>query len=319
MRLNEIAAEEYTSSVLPLTAELWAGRRTFESYVSHTLAIARSGYGRRYYRTIGLYDDKKLLASMKRYERSMRFGSMRLRALGIGAVFTPPELRGRGYASAMLGMMLDRAREEGYDFAYLFSDIRPRFYEDLGFATLSSRAITLRADTLSNQRIQVTRLEGSDWNAVRRCFDLCERMRSWGFVRTPLIWDWIQLRMRQRAESPAGALTNLVVRRGRGIAAYVLGTRSAEHDAYILDEFGFADREAGELIGPLLRSAAGDLRRITGWLPPEGARDTLPKASVRKRRDAVLMALPLSANGRKWFALGKQDRSGDVVWSTDHI
>jgi predicted N-acetyltransferase YhbS len=319
VRLNEIEPDEYATSVLPLTAELWAGRRSFEHYVSHTLEIAHSGYGRRYYRTLGLYDDRQLVASMKRYERSMRFGQTRLRALGIGAVFTPPELRGRGYASAMLAMQLDRARNEGYDFAFLFSDIRPRFYEDLGFRTLASRAISLRADTLANQRIEVTRLEEGDWSAVRRCFDLCERTRTWGFVRTPLIWEWIRLRVRQGAAHPVGQETNLVVRRGRGIAAYVFGARSAEHDAYILDEYGFADQDGRELIGPLLRSAAGDLRRISGWLPPDGARNALPKASVRKRRDAVLMALPLSSNGHKWFATASQERAGDLLWSSDHI
>ena len=66
MRLLEIPAERYARDVLPLTAPLWAGRRTFDEYVAQTLELARSRYGRRHYRTIGLYDGKRLVASFKR-------------------------------------------------------------------------------------------------------------------------------------------------------------------------------------------------------------------------------------------------------------
>lgn len=319
MRLVEIGADAYAREVLPLTAELWAGRRDFERYVAHTLEIARSGYGKRHYRTIGYYDGKTLVASLKRYERTLHVGAKRLRAVGVGAVFTPREFRGRGYASAMLAELLDRSRSEGYDIVYLFSDIRPQFYEELGFVTLPSRAISMRADNLPKQRIQVTRLEEADWSGIRRCFDLSERVRPWGFVRTPLVWEWIRMRIRQGSEHPIGHETNLVVRRGRGIAAYVLGSRAPEHDAYVLDEYGFADAEAATLIAPLLRGAAGDLQRIVGWLPPEGARELLPRASVRKRRDAILMAATLTTAGQSWLTNATATRAGDGVWSTDHI
>ena len=319
MKIAPIDLPTYAREVLPRTASLWAGTRDFERYVAQTEAIARSGYGRRHFRTIGLYDGETLLASMKRYERTLRFGEHRLRAFGIGAVFTPEELRGRGYASAMLAMNLDAAREDGYDLAYLFSDIRPKFYADLGFTLLPSRAISLRVDGLATPRIEVRRLEDDDWAGVRRCFELCERGRGWGLVRTPLVWEWLRLRMQQGAEHSVGEQTNLVVRRGRGIAAYVLGVRAPEHDAYLLDEFGFADAEAAALVPALLRSAAGDLHRVTGWLPPDGARERLPKASVRKRSDALLMAAGLSRNGERWLHLAATPSSADGVWSTDHI
>lgn len=319
MRLADIPFDEYAREVLPYTAELWAGRRDFESYVSHTQEVARSGYGRRHYRTVGFYDGESLVASIKRYQRTIHFGAHRLQAVGIGAVFTPPEFRGRGYASAMIASILDNSRDEGFDLAYLFSDIRPEFYQDIGFVPLPSRAISLRADTLPKARVEVRTMEEGDWNGVKRCYDLGERARAWGFVRTPLVWDWILLRMRQRSEHPVGVQTNLVVRRGRGIAAYAIGLRAPEYDAYLLDEYGFADAQARELVGPLLRSAAGDLQRITGWLPPEGAREVLPKASVRKRKDAIFMAAPLSKIAQRWVAEASAPRAGDGVWSSDHI
>ncbi len=153
MRLEEIAATDYAKRVLPHTAELWAGRRDLDAYVAHNLEIARSGYGKRHFRTIGLYEGTVLVASCKRYERALHCGTQRLKAYGIGAVFTPVEHRGRGYASVLLAQVLDRARADGYDAAYLFSDIRPQFYEALGFRSLPSRAFSLRADRLSPKRV----------------------------------------------------------------------------------------------------------------------------------------------------------------------
>ncbi len=172
MRLRELSAEAYAREVLPQTAELWAGRRNFDAYVDQTLALATSAYGRRFYRTIGLYDGGTLVASFKRYERAVQDRAQKLRAFGFGAVFTPPEYRGRGYASILLASALDAARAEGYDVAFLFSDIRPQFYAELGFRALPSREFSLRADALPSGRLAPTRLDSDeDWRAVRRCYE----------------------------------------------------------------------------------------------------------------------------------------------------
>ncbi len=318
MKLQAIEAEAYARDVLPLTASLWAEGRPFDLYAEQVTAIAHCGYGRRHYRTVGLYDGDRLVSSFKRYQRVLHVGGKRLRAVGIAAVFTQSAYRSRGYASAMLAMELDRSRVEGFDFAYLFSDIRPQFYIDLGFVELPSHSISLRADSLTTERVEVQRLEESDWPGVERCFELSERQRPWGFVRTPLVWDWVRLRIEQGAEHPGFIETNLVVRRGRGIAAYVLGARAPEQDAYVLDEFGFADAAAAATIPALLRSAAGDLRRIIGWLPPDFARDRLARASVRRRSKAVFMAASFTSAARKWLSLASESGM-DGVWSTDHI
>lgn len=319
MKLEIIDPQSYARDVLPHTAALWAGERTFELYAAHTLEIARSGYGRRHFRTIGLYDGDALVASFKRYERTIRHGTERLRAFGFGAVFTPEPFRGRGYASAMLALELDRSREAGFDVAYLFSDIRPQFYEELGFVSLPSRSMSLRADTLPSTRIEVACLQEADWTGVARCFDLGERQRVWGFARSPLVWTFLRLRMRQGSEHPGGVATNLVIRRGRAVSAYVLGVRAPAHDAFILDEFGFCDAHAAALVPALLRSAAGDLHRVTGWVPPEFARSALPRAAIRKRSSAILMAAPLSAAGKRWIEAAGGAAALDGVWSTDHI
>jgi GNAT superfamily N-acetyltransferase len=319
LRLREISPDVYASDVLSLTAPLWAGRRGFDQYVAQTLEIARSRYGRRHYRTIGLYDGRKLLSSFKQYERSLWDGSRRLRAIGFGAVFTPVEYRGRGYASFMLAMALDRARDDGCALAYLFSDIAPAFYAALGFRALPSRELSLRADSLPTMRLQPSRLAEGDWNGVRHVYELGERGRGAGFLRTPTVWEWIQMRIRHGSEHPEGDETNLVVRRRHGVCAYVLGVRIPKRDTYVMDEFGFADAAAAAAIPSLLRAAAGDLRRITGWLPPAGARDLLRRGTLRKRKRPILMVAPLHSEGRTLLEAAGSDSRGGFCWATEHV
>jgi GNAT superfamily N-acetyltransferase len=319
MRLREMPARVYAAEVLPLTAPLWAGRRTFDEYVEQTLEIARSPYGRRYYRTIGLYEGNRCVASFKRYERKLRDGPRRLEAIGFGAVFTPNEHRGRGYASVMLAMALDQARGDGYDLAYLFSDIRPEFYAELGFRAFPSRSFSLRADALPATRLQPSPLAEQDWSGVRHVFDLVENRRSAGFSRSATTWDWIRLRMRHGSERPPGDEANLVLRRRRRVSAYVFGVRATEFDEYILEEYGFADDAAAASIPALLRAAAGDLRRVVGWLPPKDARVSLGRLRARVRNRAILMMAPLRSQGELLINAIASDRRDNFCWATDHI
>lgn len=319
MQLRIVPPAEYARLVLPLSAKLWAGRRKMEAYIAQTIEVAESPYGKRSYRTIGLYDGAALTASCKRYERVVRVGAGRLRTFGLGAVFTPEPLRGRGYASTMIAMLLDAGRDAGFDAAFLYSDIRPQFYEALGFRRQPSRTVLLRTDALPKKRVEIGRLEERDWTSIHRVFSSLDRARAWSFARTPLVWGWVQMRLRQRSEHTRGADANFVVRDRGGVRSYVLGMRVPERDSYIVDEFGFASERAAETIPLLLRGAAGDLRRVTGWLPPHGARELLPRASVRDRKDAVFMIAPFTQSGRRWCALSERPSDADGVWATDHV
>jgi len=319
VELRTISAPAYAREVLPFTAPLWAGRRSFDQYVAQTLELAAGAYGRRRYKTVGLYDGRRLVASFKRYERALRDASQLLSAVGFGAVFTQEELRGRGYASFMLASALDAARRDGHDVAYLYSDIRPQFYAAVGFRALPSRDLMLRADTLPSERLQVASLGRPDWAAVRRCFERTELRRRCAFVRDEAVWRWIETRVGHVAEHVAGHAANLTVRRGRSVRAYVLGVRVPERDAYVFDEFGFSDDASAAIVPALLRGAAGDLRRVIGWLPPDGARQTLPKGTTRKRKTATLMMAPLSGNGERLIDTLSGSSNADFAWATDHV
>lgn len=316
MHLREISADRYAREILPQTAPIWAGGRSFDEYAAQTLEIARGSYGRRSYRTIGLFEQRRCVASFKRYDRTMRHGGKRLRAIGFGAVFTPPEHRGRGYASVMIAMALDRARRDGYDLAYLYSDIRPQFYAAIGFRTLPSRRFSLRADSLPSARLDLA-TPGGDWRDVRRLYDSMERRAALGFARGAAVWDWIRTCARQGAAYRSGHETNLIARHRGRAAAYVLGVRDPENDVYVAREFGF-DRSGERIIGALLRAGAGDLRRVSGWLPPSGARAMLPKPAVGARKHAILMMAPLSRDGVAALEVALAERA-EIGWSSDHV
>jgi hypothetical protein len=321
VQLIPIAPDEYARVVLPQTYALWGNGRTYEAYVSDFLKVASSRYGRRRKHTIGVWDGGTLGATCKLYSRELHWGERSMRAVGIGAVHTPDALRGRGYATVMLGSLLDAEAAAGTDVAYLFSDIRPEFYARLGFARLPSRIVTVRATSLAWTPIGAVPMDDADWPLVRRCFDALEARRAWGFKRTPIVWEWIRLMWAPRPQRGVQPV-NLLVRGGRGIHAYVFGRRIAGADTFVVDELGFADGEQRDVVAALLRAAAGDLARVSGWLPPEPARDALPRGSVRARRTAIFMLVPLSALARSWWkthGAALLASPADPIWSTDHI
>ena len=295
LRIVPLSADDYIRDVLPHSAAMWAGSRDYDRYVADFQTLADSGFGKRRFRTLGLSIDGELVSSCKRYARDLRCGGRSFRAAGIGAVFTPDDLRGRGYATALLGALLDSERSGGTDFVYLFSDIHPQFYERLGFITLPSRALALRADTLPHQRIAMRTLGDDDWSAIERCFAALDATRTYGLVRPPLVWEF--LRMRARSPEDDGAPIRLGVMRGRRLAAYVFGRRFPAVDSFALDECAYVDDDAADLIAPLIRNAAGDLRKITGWLPPAPARSAIPRGAIRKRTKAIAMVLTALVSG----------------------
>src|SRR5687768_673007 len=120
--------------ILDYTYPPWNEGLTREAYGKWNGAQLRTPWGRDHLQRFALVDDAgALLASAKRYRLDARLDGRDVRMAGIGAVFTPPELRGRGHASRLIELLLERERQEGAVIASLFSEIGEAFYSRLGF------------------------------------------------------------------------------------------------------------------------------------------------------------------------------------------
>ncbi len=249
-------------------------------------------------------------------------GSTPLRAIGFGAVFTPEQYRGRGYASVMMAAELDRSRSEGCDLAYLFSDIRPQFYTPFGFRELPSRRTDTRADTLPSQRIAAGQLHDDDWKGVRRCFEACESERGGAFTRGAPVWGWIECARAAGSEHVTGRAFNLVLRRPRGgIRAYVLGRSGTGARCLHARRVRFCRRrvcpaDPGAAARRGRRSAA---HHRLGSAADACARHAAQRVTSSKRTSAILMMAPLTPEGRHAVAGILAAKGGDFSWGTDHI
>jgi GNAT superfamily N-acetyltransferase len=145
--LRELAdpeRESYFRGVQPI----WGGGLNPERFVAFQRRLADSSEAGGRYRLLGLFEGDRLLSAMKAYDLHGTYAGSGLRLLGIGAVYTPPPLRRRGYARRMLELAMDDHRSRGFDAALLFSDIGGDYYERLGFRAVRSDECNAEAGDL---------------------------------------------------------------------------------------------------------------------------------------------------------------------------
>src|SRR5262245_41256463 len=122
--------------ILDATYSLWNEGLTRDAYGRWNAAQLRTTWGADHLRRFALLDRHgRWVASAKRYLWPIRLGRVDGVMCGVGAVFTRPEERGRGYARTIIERLIDHSRGEGALIAGLFSEIGEQFYERLGFRT----------------------------------------------------------------------------------------------------------------------------------------------------------------------------------------
>ena len=147
MELRELTSEEradYFRGIQPI----WGGGLDEERVQLFQRRLADSPEAQGRYRLLGWFRRGRLVSAMKAYQLGGACAGRPLRILGIGAVFTPPELRRRGHAAAMLHAAMEEARARGAAAAVLFSDIETHYYERLGFRAVESRECSVESAAL---------------------------------------------------------------------------------------------------------------------------------------------------------------------------
>ena len=297
--------------VLTDTFPLWNDGLSRENYARSWTAQLKTPWGHSHLDRVALVDGPHVMCSAKRYDLSLRLDGRIRRVLGIGAVFTPPAHRGRGCARELVTRLLDTAVTEGQEFAMLFSEIAPAFYERLDFVPMPLVESTLEVDQKRGGAPAMLVRSGDDrdlpaiveMSAARSAQARLALDRSEDFVRYGIT--------RKRLNSglaPIGRRTTefLVVEEGHQAVAYLVSTE--QDGRWMIEEAGDRD-PSGARLGAMLqvmlaRHPSERLPEIKCWwpqglVPPQvkvvAASPTQEVLMIRPLRDRILPLPPLAA------------------------
>jgi predicted N-acetyltransferase YhbS len=265
--------------ILNHTYPLWGDGLSRRAYGQWNHAQEQTDWGRGHLKRMALAENGRLLASAKRYDLRLTIDGRLVPTLGIGAVFTPGALRGRGHARAIIDMLIESARAEGAELALLFSEIGSEYYERMGFAVIPVETADIEVDAKPGAPAVLVRA-GEDNDAPHVA--AMHARRATGF-RLALVPDDKQVRYTLTKKRLFAGLDQggrrsveyFVSEEGHRAVAFVLLqiTRGAQGrpDAWSVEACGDADPD-GARIGAILqvllaRSPAATPPVIRGWWP----------------------------------------------------
>ena len=294
----EPASGAALTQILHDTYPVWGAGLAFDAYARYQAAERRTAWGSAHIERVALRDGTRVMASAKRYDLAARVDGRIRRVLGIGALFTPKELRGRGAASAMMAHLVDAANTEGLEFALLFSDIGPALYERLDFVPVPLETTTLRVRTKHGAPAMLVRA-GDDRDLAHVTEISLTRTAKARFAldRTEdFIRHAISKRRLLAGLAPSGRrqVEFLVAEEGHRAVAYMLC--SVHNAQWTIEEAGDRD-PTGARLGAMLqvmlaREPSLEPPRISGHWPHDLRPPQLEVASVRPSA-AVMMIRPL--------------------------
>jgi ribosomal protein S18 acetylase RimI-like enzyme len=279
--------------VLDGTYPIWNEELTRDAYSRWNRAQMDTGWGREHLRRLALLDGDMLLASAKRYDFDAVIDGQPATVLGVGAVFTPVDQRGRGHASMLVDAMCADAIARGCSHALLFSEIGARFYERHGFVVMPADEITLEVAPHRGgaPAILVRSGERADLEHVAEISMRYARDAEFSLVRSAAMIEYGITRRRLLAGlGPAGLrrLEFFVSEEGNRAVAYVV-LLHGKHGV-VLEDCGDRD-PSGARIGAMLQV----LSARTPAEPPLRVRTRLP-ATLRPPQLRVIEARQISSD-----------------------
>ena len=297
--------------VLNDTFPLWNDGLSRENYARNWAAQLKTPWGQSHLDRVALIDGPHVMSSAKRYHLSLRLDGRIRSVLGIGALFTAAAHRGRGCARELLTRMLDTAVTEGQEFAMLFSEIAPAFYERLDFVPVPLLESTLEVDQKRGGAPAMLVRSGDDHDlpaiaemsaarsaGARLALDRSEDFVRYGITKKRLL----------SGLSPIGRRNTefLVVEEGQQAVAYLVSTE--QDGRWLIEEAGDRD-PSGARLGAMLqvmlaRHPSERLPEIKCWwpqglVPPQvkiaASTPTQEVLMLRPLRDRILPLPPLTA------------------------
>jgi GNAT superfamily N-acetyltransferase len=275
--------------ILDETWRIWSDGLTRKAYATYNAAQMKTPWGRQFLDRVALVDGDRVLSTAKRYALRARLDAQAIRVLGIGAVFTPPALRSRGSAAALVERLLEDARRDGVDCALLFSEIGASYYEQFGFIGIPHDMVWLRVVEKPGAPAMLVRAgEEQDIPAVT---DLLRAAGAPARFALDVDADVVRYSLSKKrllaGLSPAGWRTVefYIAEEGASAVAFVLLTASPT--GATLEACGDRD-PTGARVGAMLqvlraRNPRERMPDIAAWLPP-GFRP--PQLMIVKQRPA---------------------------------
>jgi GNAT superfamily N-acetyltransferase len=241
--------------ILDDTFPIWNEGLTRAAYSRWNAAQMRTAWGRTHLQRLALVDESgALLSTAKRYRFDARLDGRAIRMCGVGAVFTPVELRGHGYATVLLERLLEREQQDGVELAALFSEIGPAFYRRLGFAPVPLDEMTIGVVRKDGAPATLVRAgEERDLPAIAAMHDARSTGVRFSLRRDPSQIQYALARKRLLAGLGPSGLRQVeffVVEEGASAVAYAVLSTNA--NGWTLEEAGDRD-PAGARLGALLQ------------------------------------------------------------------
>jgi predicted N-acetyltransferase YhbS len=296
-----VAEGALLEQILDSTYPVWNEGLTRAAYGQWNGAQMKTAWGRKHLRRVALVDDAgRLLASAKRYQHTVRVDGRDAWMCGIGAVFTPPARRGRGYAGQLITRMLEEARRQGATLASLFSEIGTPFYERLGFRPVPLDEVTVQVRRKHGAPAMLVRGgEDRDLAAVAAMHEGRTAGVRFTLRRTPMTIAYALAKKRLLAGLGPPGLRQVeffVAEEGASAVAYVVLSENA--NGWTLEEAGDRD-PAGARLGAMLqvlvaREPSHRTPYIRTWWPR--AFPVPPQLELADRIDArdIFMVRPLA-------------------------
>lgn len=132
--------------ILKETFDIWSPGLSREKYINFIWKQMNHPWSKRNYSYLILKDNAGSAApaaSLKYYRLNIVSRGKSHPFVGLGAIYTRKDLRGQGFATDLIKLVIDKAWNEGNHGAILFSDIPPSFYKQFGFFDLNNEKFIL--------------------------------------------------------------------------------------------------------------------------------------------------------------------------------
>jgi GNAT superfamily N-acetyltransferase len=305
--------------ILTESHEIWSDGLTPHGYAQFNAAQLRTPWGARHLQRFALLDDEgRLLSSAKRYQFRVSLDGRTVDAVGIGAVYTPEEQRGREHGRAIIERLVDAARSGGAQLAMLFTEIGTSYYERMGFAAVDLHQVLLSVVEKPGAPMVLVRSgEDRDIPAVAALAASMQQGHRFSLVPDvdSIRFSVSKKRLLAGLSSPGAlAVEFFIVEEGAGAVAFALLTTAG--DDVVLEMCGDRD-PTGARVGALLqvlraRTPGEQPLKLRATLPPGWRPPQLDVLATANAPD-VLMLKPLQDG-----ILNRPLAEGDVLfWHGD--